>query len=201
MKNSLFVLLALGLLLAQSALSALLPLHPFVPSVLLPMVLYLGVTPDVSLVRGSTLAFVVGVLADELTGTPLGLETFIFVAAFLLTRVAGLRLFLRGVPFQIAATTGIAMVAAGAMLALCAIFEEPEAFPLVMPPEGVAGALLTLVWGDAVPLVGSATNVASVIVATGLATGLVSPLVYAAVRRVESVTVRTRRAPEGGAAA
>lgn len=201
MKNTLFVLLALGLLLAQSALSALLPLHPFVPSMLLPMVLYLGVTPDVSLVRGSTLAFVVGVLADELTGTPLGLETFIFVAAFLLTRVAGLRLFLRGVPFQIAATTGIAMVAAGAMLALCAIFEEPEAFPLVMPPEGVAGAVLSLVWGDEVPLVGSATQVASVIAATGLATGLVSPLVYASVRRVESVTVRTRRAPEGGAAA
>jgi rod shape-determining protein MreD len=200
-KNTLFVATALALLLAQSALSTLVPFHPFVPNVLLPMVLYLGVTPDVTLVRGSTLAFVLGVLADELTGAPLGLDTFLFVAAFLLTRVAGLRLFLRGVPFQIAATTGIAMVASGAMLALCAIFEQGEAFPLAMPPAGLPGALAESLFGDDVPLVGSATHVASVIAATGFSTGLVSPLVYAATRRIESVTVRARRSPEGGATA
>ncbi|GAB4208956.1 MAG: hypothetical protein OHK0013_27910 [Sandaracinaceae bacterium] len=200
MKNTLFVATALALLLAQSALSALVPFHPFVPNVLLPMVLYLGVTPDVTLARGSTLAFVLGVLADELTGAPLGLDTFLFVAAFLLTRVAGLRLFLRGVPFQIAATTGIAIVASGAMLALCAIFEEPEAFPLTMPPAGIAGAIAEGLFGDELPMVGNAVHVGSVIVATGLATGLVSPLVYAVTRRVESVTVRARRSPEGGAA-
>ncbi len=201
MKNTLFVLLAFALLLGQSALSALLPLHPFVPSLLLPMVLYLGVTPDVSLVRGSLLAFVIGVLADEMTGTPLGLETFIFVASFLLSRVAGFRLFLRGVPFQIASTSGIAVVASGAMLALCAIFEAPEAFPLLMPPAGLVGSILGAVWGEELPLVGRATHVATVLVASGLATGLASPVVYAAVRRVESVTVRARRSPDGGATA
>jgi len=192
-KNALFVGLALVLLLVQSSLSVLLPLHPFVPSPLLPMVLYLGVTPDVSLVRGSALAFVIGVLADEVTGAPLGLETFLFVAAFLISRVAGLRLFLRGAPFQIVATTGIAVIAAGAMLALCAIFEEPEAFPLVMPPSGPLGAAASAIWGDDAPLVGRAVDIVTRILATGLATGLISPLVYAAVRRVESVTVRARR--------
>lgn len=201
MKNTLFVATALVLLLLQSAASTLLPLHPFVPNILLPMVLYLGVTPDVTLARGSTLAFVLGVLADELTGAPLGLDTFLYVASFLLTRVAGLRLFLRGVPFQIAATSGIAVVASGAMLALCAIFEPPEAFPLAMPPAGLAGGIAEVLLGDEVPLVGSAMHVVSVIVATGLATGLVSPLVYAATRRVEAVTARARRSPEGGAAA
>lgn len=201
-KNALFVALALALLLVQSSLSVLVPMHPFVPSPLLPMVLYLGVTPDVSLVRGSALAFVIGILADEVTGAPLGLDTFLFVAAFLLTRVAGLRLFLRGVPFQIVATTGIAVIAAGAMLALCAIFEEPEAFPLLMPPSGPLGAAAGAVWGDDAPLVGRAVDVVTRVLASGLATGLASPLVYAAVRRVDSVTVRTRRgAPDAPGAA
>lgn len=194
MKNVFFVLLALVLLLVQSSVSALLPLHPFVPNLLLPMVLYLGVTPDVTLGRGAALAFAAGVLADEVTGAPLGLTTFIFVAAFLLTRVAGLRLFLRGVPFQIVATTGIAIVASGAMLALCAIFEQPEAFPLAMPPIGVLGFASSIVWGDDVPLIGRATHVATLLVATGLSTGLVSPLVYGATRRADTFTVRTRRA-------
>ncbi|MBX7194614.1 MAG: hypothetical protein K1X94_21345 [Sandaracinaceae bacterium] len=193
MKNVFFVLLALALLLVQSSLSVILPLHPFVPSVLLPMVLYLGVTPDVSLGRGAALAFAVGLVGDEVTGAPLGLGTFIFVAAFLLTRVAGLRLFLRGVPFQIVATTGIAIIAHGAMLALCAIFEPPEAFALVMPPAGVLGAIASWIWGEDEPLVGRAVDVATVLVATGLATGLLSPLVYAITRRVDTFTVRTRR--------
>ncbi len=198
MKNVLLVGLALVLLLAQSSLSALVPLHPFVPNLLLPMVLYLGVTPDVTLGRGAALAFGIGVLADEVTGAPLGLTTFIFVAAFLLTRVAGLRLFLRGVPFQVVATTGIAVIAAGAMLALCAIFEEPEAFPLAMPPLGVLGTVASAMWGEEAPLVGRATQIATLLVATGLATGVVSPVVYAATRRADTFTVRTRRAAAEG---
>lgn len=194
MRNVLFLVLALGLLVAHSSLSAVLPLHPFTPNLLLPMVLYLGVTPDVSLARGAALAFAAGLLTDELTGAPLGLTTFVFVAGFLLARVAGLRLFLRGVPFQIVATTGIAVIVAGVMLALCAIFEEPEAFPLVMPPAGVAGSLASMVWGEDAPLVGRGVHVASMLAATGLATGLVSPLVYVATRRVDTFAVRTRSA-------
>ena len=200
-KNALFVALALALLLVQSSVSVLVPMHPFVPSLLLPMVLYLGVTPDVSLVRGSALAFTVGILADEVTGAPLGLDTFLFVAAFLLTRVAGLRLLLRGVPFQIVATSGIASIAAGAMLALCAIFEQPEAFPLLMPPAGPLGAVASLVWGDDEPLVGRAVDIVTRVLATALATGALSPLVYAAVRRVESVTVSARRGATDAAGA
>ena len=194
MKNVFFVALALVLLVVQSSLSALASMHPFVPNLLLPMVLYLGVTPDVTLGRGAALAFGIGVLADEVTGAPLGLTTFIFVAAFLLTRVAGLRLVLRGVPFQIVATTGIAVIAAGAMIALCAIFEEPEAFPLVMPPLGVLGTISTMIWGEDAPLVGRGTELVTLLVATGLATGVVSPLVYTATRRADTFTVRTRRA-------
>lgn len=193
MRNVFFVLLALALLVVQSSLSAVLPLHPFTPNLLLPMVLYLGVTPDVTLGRGAALAFAAGLLTDEMTGAPLGLTTFVFVAGFMLTRVAGLRLFLRGVPFQIVATTGIAVIVAGVMLALCAIFEEPEAFALVMPPAGLVGALATMVWGEEVPLVGRAAHVVTVLLATGLATGLVSPLVYDATRRVDTFTTRTRR--------
>ena len=53
--------------------------------------------------------------------------------------------------------------------------------------------LASAVWGDDVPLVGRAAHVVTVLLATGLATGLVSPLVYVATRRVDTFTTRTRR--------
>lgn len=194
------VALATLLLLLLSGLSAVLPLFPLAPNLLLPMVLYYGVTPDVSLARGASLAFAAGLLTDEITGAPLGLSTFTFVACFLLTRVAGLRLFLRGIPFQIAATAGIAMIVSGVMLSLSAIFEPPEVFPLEMHPSGVLYHLATWVWGDAVPLIGRFTLAAALLVLSSITTGLVSPLVYAATRRVDGSSGRAHRDVSGEAA-
>ena len=197
MRNSLLFLFAFGLLLAQSSLSVLIPIHPFVPVLLLPIALYLGVTPDVAFLRGALIAFVLGVVSDETTGAPLGYGTFLFVATFLLSRVAAFRLFLRGVPFQIGATTGIAFLASAAMLAVCAILSDNsrEPFTLEMTPGGWAGWALERTISN-VPRVGAVTNIASVLFGSAIATGLVSPLIYATVRRIETFTLRVRTRPD-----
>lgn len=196
-RATLLVALALGVLWMHASIAVVVDLRPFVPLVPLPLVLYLGVTPDVTLALGAAVAFVTAWLADVFTGAPVGLGAFVYVAAFLLTRVAGLRLFLRGVLFQVVATGSIAAIAAGAMLALAVIFEPPEVFPLELPPAGVVGEVAEALWGEQVPLVGHVLDVAQSVVATGLATGLLAPLVYAAIRRVEGLSARVGRGAEG----
>lgn len=198
MKNTLFIAFGVALLLLQSGLSVVLPLHPAVPLVLLPMALYLGVTPDVQLLRGAVLSFGLGVIADEVSGTPLGVQTFVLVATFMLSRVAGLRLFLRGVAFQMVATFGISLVASGSMLALTAIFEPSTAFPEETFPAGFVGDVMALAWGgeDRVPLVGGPIRVTTNLVATAFATGLVAPAIYIVVRRLDALNVRRRRGSE-----
>jgi rod shape-determining protein MreD len=191
-KNVVHLAFGLALLVAQAAIAAFVPLHPFAPCLLLPIVIYLGVDPDVELLRGVALAFVLGYFGDEIGGVPTGLTTFVLVATFLATRGAGIRLVLRGAPFQIGLTFAISIVASGTMLALRAIFQPPEAFPLVMPPAGPIGALFRLFLGEG-SRIGNPVALASTMIASALATALAAPLVFAVVRRIEKISQRTRR--------
>jgi rod shape-determining protein MreD len=197
MKNVVHLAFGLALLVLQGALATLVPMHPFVPSLLLPMAIHLGVDPDVPLVRGAALSFVLGYFADEVASVPTGLTTFVLVATFLATRGAGIRLMLRGVSFQMGLAFGASILASGTMLALRAIFQPPEAFPLVMPPAGALGWLVRLVFGEGTRT-GSAVAVASTMIASALATALVSPLVFAATRRIEGLAQRARRSSTAG---
>lgn len=192
MKNVVHLLFGLGLLVAQAAVAAFVPLHPFAPCLLLPIVIYLGVDPEVELLRGVALSFVLGYFGDELGGVPTGLTTFVLVATFLATRGAGIRLVLRGAPFQIGLAFVISLVASGTMLALRAIFQPPEAFPLVMPPAGALGWLVRLVLGEE-SRIGSPVALATTMIASATATGLAAPLVFAVVRRIEHLSQRARK--------
>ena len=96
MRNLAFILLAFALLVFESALASLIPFESVAPNLLLPIVIYLGVTHDVHLVRGAALSFILGYLLDSFCGSPMGLSTFVMVATYLLARGAGLRLFARG---------------------------------------------------------------------------------------------------------
>lgn len=192
MKNVVHLAFGLALLVVQGAIASFVPLHPFAPCLLLPIVLYLGVDPDVELLRGVALAFVLGYFGDEIGGVPTGLTTFVLVATFLATRGAGIRLLLRGVPFQIGLTFAVSMLASVTMLALRAIFQPPEAFPLVMPPAGWLGALARLVLGEG-SRIGSPVALATTMIASAIATGASAPLVFGVVRRIERISQRTRR--------
>lgn len=159
MINVLVLLLAFALLVVQGMLQHILPSQWVYPSLVLPLVLYMAVG-EFSLARGASLSFVIGYLTDVFSGIPMGLYTFCTVAVFLLARVAGLKLFLHGVGFQILLTFVASMAVGGLMLGLHVVFERHH-----------------LAIASAMALVAS----------QGLATALVSPLVFALVRRLPGV--------------
>ncbi|MBX3250072.1 MAG: rod shape-determining protein MreD [Myxococcales bacterium] len=165
------LLLGLGLLVLESTVARLVPLHPFTPHLVLPIVLFLGVSPDVHLVRGAGLAFFLGYLLDVSTGNRMGLQTFVCVATFTLARGAGLRLFLRSPSFQIALTFVIALLAGGTTLALRAIFSPASPFPSR-----------------------NALETSFVLAASALATGLAAPVVFGLVQRIEARLGRQQEA-------
>jgi rod shape-determining protein MreD len=196
MKNALHLAFGLSLLVVQAALATFVPMHPFVPNLLLPIVVYLGVDPDVQLVRGAVLTFVLGYFLDVVAGAPTGLFTFVLVATYLVARGAGLRLLLRSVPFQMGLVVVISIAANGVMLALRAIFQPPEAFALVMPANGMLGAAVRFFLGEDA-LVGAYVTTASTLLASALATGLAAPLVFAVVRRIDGMASRSRSRSSG----
>jgi rod shape-determining protein MreD len=169
--NGLILALAFGLLVAQGMLQHALervmehlPAYMpggewFYPSLVLPLVLYMAVG-EFSLARGASLAFVVGYLSDAFSGLPMGLFTFTMVAVFLLARVAGLKLFLHGVVFQVLLTLVAQITGGMLMLGLNVVFERTR-----------------LAIGPAMALVTS----------QAFATALLSPLVFWLVRRVPGV--------------
>ncbi len=62
----------------------------FVPQLVLPLVVYMGVH-EYSLARGASVAFVLGYFTDLVGIAPVGLYTFTYVATFVLARAAGVR--------------------------------------------------------------------------------------------------------------
>lgn len=169
MRNAAFVLLGFFVLVFQAAIGALLPLDAWAPNLVLPIVLYLGVTHDVHIVRGASLAFILGYLLDSFCGSPMGLSTFVMVATFMVARGAGLNLFMRGLLFQVVLTFAFGVLAGGAVLALRAIFEPPAPFPV----GTVLDTVFSLTAGAAV-------------------TAVLSPLLFLGVRRLDALVTRRR---------
>jgi rod shape-determining protein MreD len=195
LRNTAMVGFAFALLVLQSAIAAHVSIHPLTPNLLLPIVMYLGVQHDVQVVRGALLSWVLGYLLDAFCGSPIGLSTFVLVATFLAARGAGIRLFLRGSPFQIALVFAVSMLAGGTVLALRAIFSPPEAFPLEMPATGMIGGFLAWLTGRE-PSAGNVVSTTIALVVSSIATALVSPAIFAACRRIETIRMR-RRETEG----
>lgn len=170
MRSVLLVTFGFVLLVVQATFATLVPAHGVAPNLLLPIAIYLGVSHDVWIVRGAALSFCLGVMLDAFSGNPwMSLQTFAVVATFLVSRFAGMRLFLRGPVFQVLLTFFVTLLTGGTILALRTIFEKPAPF--------AAGTA----WGTAAALVGPA-----------LTTALVAPLVFVVVRRLDSVGARRR---------
>lgn len=162
MRNTLFVALGLFLLTAQAALATLVPMHTFAPNLVLPIVICLGVSADVAMVRGASISFVLGYLLDAFCGNPMGLATFVMVAAFMVSRGAAFRLFPHGPLFSALLTFGMGMLTGFAMLALRAVFEKQA-------------ELLTYEPG----------RTAQILAQSAASTALFSPLIFAIVRRID----------------
>ena len=161
MRNVGLLGLGFALLVFGSSVATVVPLHGYMPNLLLPIALFLGVRAEVHIVRGAVLCFVLGYLSDSFSGNPMGLQTFAFVASFLAARGAGLRLLPQGPVFQIALSFLMAVVSGALVVALRAIFER--AFALDLRDNGAA------------------------LVRSAVATALSAPFVFAGVRGVTAL--------------
>ncbi|MDD9938007.1 MAG: rod shape-determining protein MreD [Myxococcales bacterium] len=157
------ILLGFSLLVLQTAVSTLVPMYSFAPNLMLPIAIFLGVSHDVHVVRGASLCFVLGYFFDAFCGNPMGLQTFVLVAGFMVARGAGLRFFPQGPAFQIFLTFLMAALSGATVLALRAIFEQ-------QPIQGL---------GDDAPESGIT------LLQSALATAIVAPLVFMAAGRIE----------------
>ncbi len=153
------------LLVLETAVATLVPMFSFAPNLLLPIVIYLGVSADVQIVRGALVSFALGYLLDSFCGNPMGLQTFVLTASFMVARGAGVRLFPQGPVFQILLTFLMAAAFGATVLALRAIFEQPSI------PALSAGA------GDTL----------QILLKSSASTALVSPLVFAGTRKVRTL--------------
>ncbi len=163
MRNAALLMAGVLLLMAQTALGLVLRWDRLTPSLVLPMVLYMSVG-EFSLARGVSVAFVLGYLTDLFSGGSLGLWTFTLVSVFLLARVAGLKLFLHGVVFQMVLTFVASCVAGVGMMGLLLVFDRRVLALLpalaTVASQAVATALFApLVFRFAQALPGSAPRV------------------------------------------
>ncbi len=125
----LYVLLGYVVLIVHSTALTFVSIHPVIPNLLLPLVVFLGVSPNVPTPMGSSVAFLLGYLMDSICGMPMGLYTFTFVVTYVIAKGAGLRLFLRGPLSEIMLTFLVSVLAGCLQLAMRAIFEYPAPFP------------------------------------------------------------------------
>jgi len=158
--NVLTLLTGVALLLLQGILARHLPTEYVAPSLVLPMVLYMAVG-EFSLERGVSLSFVLGYLTDAFLGSALGLWTFALVSIFLLARVAGLKLFLHGMVFQVLLTFVGSLTVGVIMTGLLLVFDRR--------PLSVLGAM-------------------GVVASQSLATAACAPAVFALLARVPTAT-------------
>jgi rod shape-determining protein MreD len=159
-------LLATGfvLLIISSALGAVMDIGVLMPTLTLPIVIYVGMVVDVSLARGALLSFALGLLSDSFSGNAMGPMTFVHEATFLVARGAGFRLLMRGRVSQVLITAFAAFIGAVTVVALRSIFRSSGV------PFDSANYRHTIV----------------AIVAPALSTGAVSPFVFQLVRGVDS---------------
>ncbi len=116
-------LLGFALLVTQSTLYHVIPWGPATPALLLPLLLAMGLS-GVPPAWGSPIAFVVGYMADAISGNPMGLLTIVSVGTFLFGALASGRLFVEGIPFQILLTFVASIGSSVTILGLRWVFEQ-----------------------------------------------------------------------------
>jgi len=167
------LLLATGALLAtlEAALATVVRLGPLSPNLALPIVIYLGIAPDVSLARAALLSFALGLFADAASGHAMGLTTFLYVALLLAARGLGVRLLMRGRASQVLITAVSAIACALVVVALRRVFRRDDPVATV-----------------------SLRHLFVSVLAPSLATGAVAPFVFQLVRRIDTLRRRDEAA-------
>ena len=113
-----------------------------IPSLVLPLILFMGVH-EYSLPRGAGVAFALGYATDVLGSAPVGLYTFTYVATFVLSRAAGLRLAAQTAWMQVVLVGAFTLVESTMVLVLLAIFGGDPWVPRTLYPLALPHALAT----------------------------------------------------------
>ena len=145
MRNSLFLLLGVFLILLQSNLYRLFQfthVNGITPSLVLPLVLFLGVHEH-SMARGAVLTFILGYLLDLIAGAPIGLFTFIYVSIWWLSRITGVRLTTQTWLARVSLGFIFTIVEAAIVLILLAVFGSDTRRPLEISRSVLAHAAST----------------------------------------------------------
>jgi rod shape-determining protein MreD len=145
MPTAAFIGVGLVLSLIQSNLFRVLAyahIPGFVPSLALPLVVFMGVS-EYPLARGAAIAFVFGYVTDLMGIAPIGLYTFTYVALFVMARAAGSRLAAQTALMQLVLGLGFAFVQSLMVLVLLAIFGRDPYVPRALYPLALPHVIAT----------------------------------------------------------
>jgi rod shape-determining protein MreD len=112
------------------------------PSLILPLIVFLGVH-EPSMARGALLAFALGYMLDIVASAPMWLFTFVTVAIWFLSRVAGVRLTTQTTITRMSLGFGFAIVESAIVLILLAVFGSDTRRPLEIGQIVLPRALMT----------------------------------------------------------
>lgn len=159
MRSAAYLGVAVLLLLVQSNMYRLLgPLasligdrltHGATPSLLLPMVVFLGVY-EPSMAKGAALSCAMGYAQDILATAPIGLFAFVHVAIWWLARVAGVRLTAQTWFTRASLGFAFALVQSTIVLVVLAVFGTDNRRPVAMTSVVLANAVTTALLSPAV---------------------------------------------------
>jgi len=145
MRNALFLSLGVFLVLLQSNLYRVLQythINGITPSLVLPLVLFLGVHEH-SMARGALLTFFLGYLLDHVAGAPIGLFTFIYMAIWWMARITGVRLTTQTWLARVSLGFVFTIVEAAIVLILLAVFGSDTRRPLEISRSAASTALIS----------------------------------------------------------
>jgi rod shape-determining protein MreD len=147
MRYTAFLLLGLVLITLQGEVYLLLgPLAEkgFRPSLLVPLLVFLGVT-ETNIALGAGVGFLLGYVLDVVGGAPVGLYAFTSVATVAVARLAGVRVVTRGGAARALLAGGFAAFGSVVVLVLLAIFGKSAYVPRAMAKMILPHALATTI--------------------------------------------------------
>jgi rod shape-determining protein MreD len=181
MRSAAYIAVAVLLLLVQANLYRFFgPLGAFVgqrwvhgltPDLVLPLIIFVGVH-EPSMAKGAFLAFAIGYAEDLLAGAPIGLFTFVSVAIWWLSRIAGVRLTAQTWLTRASLGLVFSLIEGALLLVLLAVFGSDNRRPV---------------------------ELSSVVVPHALSTGLFSPLLFRLAQRLRQGQSSVRSPAEGTA--
>jgi rod shape-determining protein MreD len=143
-------------------------LHGVSPNLVLPLVVFLGVH-EPSMTKGALLAFAIGYAEDVVAGAPVGLFTFVMVAVWWLSRIAGVRLTAQTWLTRASLGFIFSLIEGALLLVLLAVFGSDNRRPV---------------------------ELASVVLPHAAATGLCSPLLFHLAQRLRQGPLPVRSPAE-----